>query len=152
MAAFRFELDALLKKVRRSEDDAQRELAKSLRQRMILQSQIQADQRSISQAKLRLADALVGTVDLDRVRQFAQFSGTLTQRAQSIVVRIFGLERQIIQHRELLSKASRKRKAIELLYEKRYEAWKRVQSRRQSAELDEMAIEAHRRRRSGAVA
>ena len=152
MAPFRFELDALLKKVRLREDEAQRELAKRLRQRMILQSQIQEDEDAIGQAKQRLTDALVGSVDLDRVRQFAQFSGALTQRAQSIVVHLLGLDRQIATHRDRLAAAVRHRKAIELLYERRYEAWKRRAARRQTAASDEVALQMHLHHQAGAWA
>lgn len=152
MAPFRFELDTLLTKVRRHEDEAQRDLAKRLRERMILQAQIQEDQGAISQAKRNLSDVLVGTVDLSRVRQFAQFSGEITQRAQSIVVRLAGLERQITKHRELLAVAVRHRKAIELLYQRRYDAWKLRQARQQTAEMDEIALQMHQRRQQGAMA
>lgn len=145
MAIFRFELDALLKKERMCEDNAQRELAKSLRQRMILQSQIQEDQGAIGVAKQSLTDALIGAVDLDRVRQFAHFSGELTQRAQMIVVRLAGLEGQISRHRERLAEAVRRRKAVELLHDRRLAAWKRTQKRKEAAERDEMALEMHRR-------
>lgn len=145
MAIFRFELNALLKKQRMCEDDAQRELAKILRQRMILQSQIQEDQGAIGGAKQNLTDALIGAVDLDRVRQFAQFSGELTQRAQMIVVRLAGLEGQITRHRERLAEAVRQRKAVELLHDRRLAVWKRTQTRRETAELDEVALEMHRR-------
>ena len=141
MARFQFRFDPVLRQRQAAEDHCQRELALLLRQRMILQSQLRSMQQAISQSKRNLADGLVASVDLNRVSQFARYSGQETRRAQQIVVRMSGLEKQIEQARELLLDATRARRTMELLRERRYEKWRAEQQRRETIEMDEVALQ-----------
>jgi flagellar export protein FliJ len=125
------------------EDERQRDLAKLLRQRMILMDQLRAMQETIRTSKHDLAGSLVGRVDLTRVADFARFSGQSTIRAQQIVQHLAGLEQQIGASRERLLAASRDRKALELLYDKRHREWLDHERRREAAELDDLATQRH---------
>ncbi len=149
---FRFKLEALLKHRATLEDQAQRELAKSLRQRMILQQQIRQMQDTIRDSKRQLGEGLVGTVDLDSISRFAHYSGDVAVRAQHIVVRLGALEKQITLHRTQLAQAMRARKAIELLRARHHERWQLAQQRHETAAQDEIASQRFVRRQMVAEA
>jgi len=140
MAEFQFKLDTVLQQRRMIEDQRQRELAKSLRQRMILLDQLRLMQTSITDSKRDLRDGLVGNVDMDRVAHFARYSGQTTARAQAIVSKLATIERQTEMHRQQLVEATQARKAIERLREKQFRKWKTEQDRREAAMLDEIGV------------
>jgi len=139
MARFKFKFQTLLAHQRRIEDQRQRELARHLRTRMILQEQIRDMQDTIRESKQSLADGLVGQVDLTRVGQFARYSGHAAQRARQIVVRLAGIEKQIDAARQDLLDATKQRKSLELLRDKHRAQWRYQQDRRETNELDELA-------------
>jgi len=146
MANFSFKLDPVLSQRRAEEDRCQQDLAKSLRQRMILRDQLRLMQQTITQSKGRLSDGLVGRVDVDRVLQFARYSGQTTQRAHAFVARLSGIEKQIQAARQKLMGAVRARKALEMLRDRRYRQWKQGMQRRVDAQLDDLALQRHARR------
>src|SRR5690606_29926616 len=143
MAKFHFRYEAVLRQRLLMEDERQRDLAKVMRQRMIVQNQLRQMQDTIVESKRNLGDTLVGRVDLDRVSQFARYSAQTAIRAQQLVVEIARLEKQIETARERLAEAMRARKAMELLRDRQYARWKQEQDRREAAELDEMAVQAY---------
>ena len=149
MAKFRFKLDPLLRHRRSEEDRCQRDVAKVLRQRMILQTQVSRLQQTISDSKGRLTGDLVGRVDLDRVSQFAHYSGQMTRRAHEIVLRIASVEKQIDEGRKKLLAATRARQALELLRNRQFERWRLVQENREAAALDELATQQFVRQPAG---
>jgi flagellar export protein FliJ len=145
MAKFQFKLDPVLLQRRAREDICQRELAKALRQRMILQSQLRTMQQTITYSKRDLADGLVGRIDMDRVSHFARYSSQVTHRAHAIVSRLGGVEKQINTAREKLAQATRARKALDLLRERRHRQWRQQLDRREAAQLDELAVQRYAR-------
>lgn len=128
------------------EDERQRELAKHLRQKMILMDQLRQMQDAIRASKHDLAGSLVGRVDLTRVADFARYSGQTTIRAQQLVQKLAQLEQQISAARERLLAAARDRKAMELLRDRRQRQWQVEQMRREAAEMDDLAVQRHLRR------
>ena len=140
MAEFLFKLEAVLQQRHTIEDQRQRDLAKVLRQRMILLDQLRSMQTTIIQSKTDLRTGLTGTVDMTRVAQFARFSGQATARAQAIVAKLATVERQAEQARLQLVEATQARKAIERLREKQHRKWKTEQDRREAAMLDEIGV------------
>lgn len=140
MAEFQFKLDTVLKQRQMIEDQRQRELAKSLRQKMILLDQLRQMQSTITDSKRDLRDGLVGKVDMDRVAHFARYSGQTTARAHAIVAKLATIERQAEAHRQQLVQATQDRKAIERLREKQFRKWKLEQERREAAMLDEIGV------------
>ena len=152
MAKFEFRLEPVLRQRELVEEDRQRDLAKVLRQRMILQTQLQNMQRSITESKHGLADGLVGKVDLDQVSHFARYSGQQSQRAHQILVRMTDLERQIQEARGLLLNATRDRKRLELLRQRRFDRWRSDQQRREAIEMDELSMQQYIRHANAEVA
>jgi flagellar FliJ protein len=146
MAQFRFAYQSVLDHRRTMEDARQRELAMKLRQRMILQNELGAMQRTITESKHDMADALVGEVDLSEVSQFARFSSQTAQRAHAIVVKLAQGEKQIDEARQRLLEATRQRKAIDLLHDKHRHRWLREQEVRETAQLDDLAQQAYTRK------
>lgn len=147
MADFVFRLDPVLHQRRLAEEQAQRDLALHLRRRLILQTQVRQMQQGIGHAKRELAGTLRGRVDMIRVGQFAQYSGQSAARAQMIVLELSALESRIDKAREKLLAAARARQALELLRERRYAAWRQQRLRRETAELDDIAVQRHARQR-----
>lgn len=145
MPKFTFKLEPVLKQRRRNEDQRQRDLAKLLRRRMILEGQIRQMQQTITESKRQLGGALCGKVALDRVGQFARYSGQVTQRAHAIVGELAKLENQIQTARAVLLEATRKRKALELLRNRQLARWKQQQQRREDARLDELNVQRYAR-------
>jgi len=139
MPRFEFTLEAVLRQRTNAEEQCQRELARHLRERMILENQLRMMQETISGARQTLSAGLVGKVDLDSVAQFARFSGQSRIRAESIVRRLAQVEEQVGAARARLVEATRSRKALDLLRKRQWEAFRRVQRRRESAELDDVA-------------
>ena len=115
MPAFRFRFEIVLRHRTLIEDECQRDMAKVLRHRMILQDQLRLMQETIVDSKRQLGDGLIGRVDLDRVAQFARYSSQVAQRARDIVQKLVTAEKQIEIARQKLLKATRDRKALELL-------------------------------------
>ncbi len=147
MARFEFKMEPLLTHRRRLEDERQRALAVLLREKLILETQLRNQQQSISEDKQRLSGALAGRVDVDSIRRHAAHNHRLAVRAQQIAIRLFELTRQIEAARVALVEATKQRKAIELLRDKRFDRWRKRQQRKATAELDELATQKYGRKR-----
>jgi len=143
MAKFQFRYETVLRQRQCVEDERQRELAKVLRQRMIVQNQLAHMQQTIRESRQNLSDTLVGKVNLDRVGQFARYSAQSAMRAQQIAVELARLEKQVETARARLAEAMRQRKAMELLRDREHARWKQEQQRRETAELDEIALQGY---------
>jgi len=141
MPRFTFKLEVVLRQRRRVEDEHQRALAQLLRERLILHTQLRTMQDTIRTDKQLMASALVGRVDVHRIRSHATHGAQVTQRAHGIVARLAALERQIESSRTQLLEATKARQAIELLRDRQRERFDRVMKRREAASLDEMAVQ-----------
>ncbi|MAE66722.1 MAG: hypothetical protein CMJ18_20840 [Phycisphaeraceae bacterium] len=141
MARFNFRYDAVLRQRQAAENECQRDLARSLRERMVLQTQLRSMHQSITDSRHALADGLVGRVAMDRVAHFARSSGQFTVRAQQFVMRLAALEKQIQQDQHRLAEVTRARKALDVLRDRDESKWRRGQRRLEGARLDEAAIQ-----------
>jgi len=146
MGQFKFKLQPVLFQRNLKEQQCQRDLAKALRQRMILHHQLKEMQDTITGSKRQLGDGLVGKVDLDQVSNFARYSGQATQRAHALVTKLAVVEKQVDTARAALVEAARSRQALELLRQRRYEQWAQKQDRAEMARLDELAVQQYARR------
>ena len=141
MARFHFKYEAVLRQRQAVEDQRQRELATHLRHRHILSEQLGRMRRTVKETRQQLGQGLVGSVDVERIRQFAQYSGHVTVQVQQMMQRLGEIERQIDSAREALTEAMRQRKAMEILRDKQYQQWLLEQRRREVLELDELAVQ-----------
>ena len=146
MPLFQFNLEPVLFQRRTREEESQRELAKVMRQRMILLAQLRQMQQTITDSKQALGHSLVGKVDLNQTAQFARYSGQVSVRAHAFVAKLATLERQIQKAQQEFNQAVRARKVLERLRERRYQLWLAQEHRREAAELDELATQRYARR------
>jgi len=146
VARFQFKFDSVLQQRRLAEEQCQLAVAKVLRQRMILHDQLRNLQQTIRSSKQDLRGGLTGQVDLTEVSSFTRYASQATARAQAIVTRLAGVEKQIEDARQRLLDATKARKAVELLLDKHHRQWLRAQQRREEAAIDEMNNQTHARR------
>ncbi len=155
MARFIFKLEPVLRQRRLAEDRAQRDLARLLRERMILERRIGDLQHGITADKRTMASALSGHVDVERVRNHGAAAHRAVVQVQQIAMKLLELSHQVEAARTKLIAASRDRKAVERLRDKQYQRWQTERNRRETAQLDEFAIQQFARRNGrswGAVA
>ena len=146
MARFRFQLQALLDARKRVEDVHRREVAELEIERNRLEDDLRRRQTSIVDARCETKEGLVGAVRPHLLRAAANASMSLMRDAQRSVLELAGLHRRLEAARAGLSEASKERRAIELVKERRFEAWKLDLERREQASLDEIATNAGARR------
>ncbi|MCC6676959.1 MAG: flagellar FliJ family protein [Phycisphaerales bacterium] len=145
MAKFIFELESVLEVRRGVERNQQLAVARLERQRIDIEDRIREYQRQLTlerrdmQAHLNAeAGSRGGGVDLDAVRLQASASLHLVGKAHQEVIRLAGLHRKIDAARLELLKATTDRKAVEVLRQRRFEAWSAEQRRREAVALDEI--------------
>lgn len=146
MPQFTFRYESLLQHRRNLEDQAQRQMAERVRTQMILRDQLSGMQSQITESKRDLGDALVGKIDLSRVGEFTRYNADSTVRGRQLVKRLAELEPQVEVARQQLLGAMQQRKALDLLRDRDLKQWKLEQSRRETAELDELASQAYTRK------
>ena len=146
MARFRFQLQALLDARKRVEDVRRREVAELEGERNRLEDDLRRRQSSIVTARHEARDGLVGEVRPHLLRATANASMSLMRDAQRSVLELAGIHRRLEAARSVLSEASKERRAIEIVKERRFEAWKQDLERREQAALDEIATNAGARR------
>jgi flagellar protein FliJ len=149
MSPFTFNLQTLLEQRRESEDAAQRELAKLLREHMVLQTQLRSMSEAVRHERAGLSSALTGQVDVGRAHQYAAHVGQVQVRSRQIVSRIAELEGLIVGARQRLAEASREHRAIQRLRERQYHRWRLEVHRRQMVESDDAALGRYARQTRG---
>lgn len=139
MPRFRFELQAVLDTRKRAEDFCRREVATLELERGELENGIRGRQQSIVDSREETREGLVGMIQPDRLRSSANASLAMMRDAQRSVLELAGIHRRLETARGTLREASRDRRAIELVRERRFEAWKTETERREQSALDEIA-------------
>lgn len=146
MAKFVFELEPVLKHRLALERTQQLAVAQLQAQRAQIEDEIRSYQRQLQVEKNAMRDALGPApareqgVDLRAVRMQAGASLHLVALAQRAVMRLAGVHQRLEQARQKLIEATTARRAVELLRERQYEAWRREQDRRENTVLDELVV------------
>ncbi|MDX2130559.1 MAG: flagellar FliJ family protein [Planctomycetota bacterium] len=143
MARFIFELEAVLAQRRAQERERQLAVAALERERTRLEGVIRGCKDSITSTRDDLRAMLrpgASMLDAARVRLAARAELGEAARAQRAVIELAGVHRRLEVSRRALLEAAVRRKAVELLRERRYEAWRSEQHRREDAALDEMGV------------
>ncbi len=148
MPRFRFPLDGLLKARHAVEQQKQRAVAEIERERLTLEDQLRSQQQNFAENRQELRDALVGTVNASALRLHAASAIQQMRLAQRLVLELAGAHTRLESARAALVEASRARRAIELLRERRFEQWRASLDKAESVMLDELAVFAAARRRS----
>lgn len=141
MARFVFKLEAVLRQRTLIERDEQLAVAQIERQRLALESQLRAVQGTIVAEREALRVALTGRRSgFADIRLQAGAESGLHRRAQRLVLELAGVHKRLGRAREKLVRAAARRKAMERLKERRYEAWAESLKRKEDAALDELNI------------
>jgi len=155
MAKFRFELEPLLEQRRREERDRMRAVGDVERERLELEQEaarvaveIRAE-REAWRAELHAGGA--GPVDLRRVQLQASASLHGMRRTQELALRAAAVFKRLEGARAELLRATTRRRAVELLRERRLEAWLAEQRAKEVRELDELVTARYGRPVDGAT-
>ena len=155
MAKFRFNLETLLEQRAREEETKQRALAAIERERLEIEHQILDAQRAITDQKNDLRSALApnqegAALDLRSVRLQSHASLHSLGALHRLAVKLAGVHQRIERAGSELLKATADRKAVELLRQRRYDAWLREENKKEALAVDDMVnARAARRSRAG---
>jgi flagellar protein FliJ len=139
MARFRFGLQAVLDHREMIERQQQKVVAGFEAQRVRLEGVLRECQRSIATEKAGQR-TMLGSADIYGARQQAAAALRLMVAAQRAAVELAGVHKRLEAARAELLEAAKRRKAVELLRERRFEEWKRDLDRRELAAVDELAV------------
>ncbi len=145
MARFVFKLQALLELRTREEQVHQRALAELTQARSDIEDRLRRHQRRISEQKLDMRDRLIGAVDTAELRLHAHAAIGVMRKAQTAAIELAGLVKRQTLAREGLVTAQARRRAVELIRERRLAGWRRGQDRREVADLDDLVCRSARR-------
>ena len=151
MTGFRFQLDALLRKLEADERSAHEALAVLQRSRTVQQDRLREIAQLNQEDLQQQASDLVGLVNPDQVRQRAARTFARTREADQLVLEIAAAEPAFREAEQRLAVVRRERRQYERLRERRLQAHRREVQRREHIEMDEiaqrMASESTQRRR-----
>ena len=151
MTGFRFQLDALLRKLEANERSAHEALAVLQRSRTAQQDRLREIAQLNQEDLQQQASDLVGLVNPDQVRQRAARTFARTREADRLVLEIAAAEPAFREAEQRLAVVRRERRQYERLRERRLQAHRREVQRREHIEMDEiaqrMASESTQRRR-----
>ncbi len=142
MARFVFALEPLLKARRRVEQTQQGVVAEIERDRLRLEADLRSQQQLIASGKDDHRTRLTGAIEMRDLRLRAHSSRHAIRRAQQLVLELAGVHRRLEAARAELAEASRQRRAIELLKERRFDQWTQRLDRAENTALDELATAA----------
>jgi flagellar export protein FliJ len=140
MAKFVFRLEPLLTARRHAEQDARRVVAVLERERLGLEGELRRHQQQIMSDKQQMRGSMTGSLDLRSLRQSAGVTLHVIRKAHQLVLQLAGISQRMEVARSELLRTMTRRRAIELLREKRFDQWKFVQSKAEIAALDELAV------------
>lgn len=140
MARFIFKLDPLLEQRRREERDRMRAVAEFERERLEIESEAARLGGEMRAERDALRAELGGSraVDLRRVQLQAGASLHGLRRTRELALRASAVLRRLEAARTELLEATKRRRAVELLRERRREAWLAEQRANEERELDEL--------------
>ena len=139
MTGFRFQLDALLRKLEADERSAHESLAVLQRSRTVQQDRLREIAQLNQEDLQQQASDLVGLVNPDQVRQRAARTFARTREADRLVLEIAAGEPAFREAEQRLAVVRGERRQYERLRERRLEAHRREAQRREQMEMDEIA-------------
>jgi flagellar FliJ protein len=152
MATFRFKLQPVLDLREREERERRLAVATLESRRSSLERALRDRQSEIASNKRDLRDGLSpgsGMRNAALLRQQAATTLAIEAKGRQILLQLAGVHRQLEGARSLLAEASRRRRAVEILKERRLERWLAEQKRREAAFLDDLACTRHARAGAG---
>jgi flagellar protein FliJ len=139
VARFRFNLQAVLDHREMIEQQKQKIVAELETQRVRIEGRIREYQGAIEGERAELRGRLL-RADVHGAKRQAAAQMRLVAGAQRAAVELSGVLKRLDIARAELLEATKRRKAVDLLRERRFEDWKRDQSRRELSAVDELAV------------
>ena len=139
MTGFRFQLDALLRKLEADERSAHEALAVLQRSRTAQQDRLREIAQLNQEDLQQQASDLIGLVNPDQVRQRAARTFARAREADRLVLEIAAAEPAFREAEQRLAVVRRERRQYERLRERRLQAHRREVQRREHIEMDEIA-------------
>jgi len=139
MPRFVFKLEGLLRHRKRLERERQRELALIQVEYRQLEEDLRQLGASMTATTQEVRSNLVGRLDLAFLAAHRRYIMSMQMKGQGLIQRLAAMRPQIDARRAALVAAAKERKTIEKLRERRKEQWLAEQSKRETAELDEVS-------------
>jgi flagellar FliJ protein len=140
MARFVFALQVVLDSRSMAEREKQRRVAEIERERLALEERLAAVQRHLADGRREVRAALdSGPVAIRDVRLHAQAGIGWEAEARRVVVELAGVHRRLERARQELLEASKARRSLELLRDRRREEWARSRRVAEDRAIDELA-------------
>lgn len=139
MPRFRFKLQAVLDHREMLEQQKQKAVAELEMSRVRLEGVIRGCQEGIVAERSDMRQRLTAG-DVHGARRQSAAATRLKAAADRAVLELAGVHRRLERARAELIAATKARKAVELLKERRFEAWRYEQQRQELAANDELAV------------
>jgi flagellar FliJ protein len=140
MAKFIFQLDGVLRQRKHVEDQRKRELSVIQQQMSMLDAELRALDASVRTAEDDLRqNRLVGKIDLAFLAAHRRYAFAMQRKAMGIAQKMAGVQVQLEKAQRLAAEASKQKKILEKLRERRFARWREQLERRDLIEMDEIS-------------
>jgi len=152
MPRFVFQLDGVLRHRERVEQNCQRDVAVAQREMAQLESLLQALNRQVQASITDVrSNHLVGLLDMNYLAAHRRYMLGMHRKVIDLAQRMAAQQQKLDTVRRALAEASRQKKIIEKLRERRREQWVASLDRREAVDLDEISTQlSHRDLAAGA--
>jgi flagellar FliJ protein len=136
---FRFKLQAVLDHREMVEQERQRAVAALERERVRLEEVIREAQQAILREQAGQRSGL-SAGDLLAARRQSAAAAHHSTGAQRAALELAGVHKRLLNARAALLQAAKERKAVDLLRERHFDAWRNEENRREASAVDELAV------------
>lgn len=142
MAQFQFQLEGVLEHRERIEKDRQRDLAAAQTEMVRLDGELRAVNRDVQQSTADVRDHhLVGRLDMAYLAAHRRYMLGMQRKVLALAQRISAQQQVLDSARRALAEASKQKRIIEKLRERRLRQWVDALARREAAVLDELTTQ-----------
>jgi flagellar FliJ protein len=140
MAKFVFQLEGVLRQRTHVEQQRKRELAIVQQQMAALDAELRALDTSVRSAEQDLRqNRLVGRIDLAFLAAHRRYAFAMQRKAMGIAQKMAGVQVQLEKAQRIAAEASKQKKILEKLRERRFARWREQLERRDLIEMDEIS-------------
>jgi flagellar FliJ protein len=140
MAKFVFQLEGVLRQRSHVEQQRKRELAVVQQQMTALEAELRALDAAVRNAEQDLRqNRLVGRVDLAFLAAHRRYAFAMQRKAIGVAQKMANMQVQLEKAAKLAAEASKQKKILEKLRERRFARWREQLERRDLIEMDEIS-------------
>jgi flagellar FliJ protein len=142
MAQFVFQLEGVLRHRERLEKERQRDLAIAQAEMMRLEGELTALNQQVRQSTTDVRENhLVGRLDMGYLAAHRRYMLGMQRKALALAQRMAAQQRQVEEAQKALMEASKQRKIMEKLKERRQRNWAAAMAFREAGALDELTTQ-----------